>query len=116
MIDRAEEAPPVKPPRALKIAHATFEVRADALTCEGHGAAGITQGDRRLILFRDDLPADKVREVVLHEALHAAVAACGRPDLFASEDAEEAVVHALTGPVLDLIRRNPSFLDFLREA
>lgn len=106
----------MRPPRALKMGHATFDVQPGRQECEDSGANGLFLGDRRRIVYRDDLPADKVREVVLHEALHAAVDVCGRTDLFADDAAEEAVVHALTGPVLDLIRRNPRLLDFLREA
>lgn len=101
-------------PKAVKISHATFDVIADPSECEVVGSNGHCHGDRRRIAYRDDLPVDKVREVLLHETLHAAFAVCGRADLFKDDDAEEAVVHALTGPLLDLLRRNARLVEFWR--
>lgn len=101
------------PPRSLRVAHATYTLRPDRAECEAVGSNGHFLGDARRIAYRDDLPADKLREVLLHEALHATFDACGQPTLFGDVEDEERVVHALTGPLLDLLRRNPRFVEFL---
>lgn len=104
----------MRPPRLLRIAHASFAIVTDRAACDETDTDGLFWAGRRRIAYRPGMPADRRREVVLHEALHACVEVSRGHGLDA--DAEEAVVDALTGPLLDLLRGNPAFLDYLREA
>jgi len=62
---------------------------------------------------------DMMREVLLHEILHAAVAtaavgpALGRVK---KRDIEETAVAAIAGPLLGALRDNPGLADYLRAA
>lgn len=102
----------MRAPRHLEIAHATFSIRPDRAACDADDADGLFVASARRIAYRPGMAADRRREVLLHEALHACVEVSRGHGL--DYDAEEAVVDALTGPLLDLIRRNPDFLEFLR--
>jgi len=58
--------------------------------------------------------AGYVREVVLHESLHALMSTAGLYDELGS-DVEEKVVNRLSPLLLDLLRRNPMLVVYLRD-
>jgi hypothetical protein len=72
------------------------------------GANGETYRESCRILIADNLATSIEREVVLHESLHALYGATNLDG-----DQEEATVQALTAPLLDLLRCNPSFVSYL---
>ena len=72
------------------------------------GANGETYRQLCRILIADHLSFTIEREVVLHETLHANFGATNLDG-----DTEETVVTALTAPLLDLLRSNPSLTDYL---
>ena len=76
------------------------------------GSNGHFVTDSRRIVFAPGLVPNKEREVLLHETLHAII------DVALLEwegAAEEAVVKAITGPLLNLIRQNKAFIAYLQE-
>ena len=72
------------------------------------GANGETYRQLCRILIADHLSYTIEREVVLHECLHSLVGATNL-----SGDDEEDIVTALTAPLLDLLRSNPSPTSYL---
>lgn len=104
------EAKPPPLPTQLRIAHATFTVKVDNKACAAQEANGTTVIDEREITVRDDLPVDKLREVLLHETLHG----CFNAGALALPNAqEERLVGAITGPLLQTLRDNPDLVAFL---
>lgn len=103
--------PATRPPRRLTIGHATFTVRADVALCDENNADGLMDGGGRQIIYRPGMAPDRRREVLIHEALHACVEVSRGHGL--DVDTEEAVVDAVAGAVLSLIRNNPDFLTYL---
>lgn len=101
----------MRPPRELHVAHATFSITVDRQACDAEDSDGLFMAGARRIVYVPGMPLDRRREVLLHEALHACVEVSRGHGL--DLDAEEAVVDALTGPLLDLLRRNPDFVRFL---
>lgn len=106
----AESSPP-RPPAALVVAHTSYTVTLDEAECEQQNADGLTWYGQRRIVLRPGMALDREREVMLHEALHACVGAARGHGL--SDAAEERAVDALTGPILDLFRRNPKLREYL---
>jgi len=99
------------PPASVVIAHATWDVEYNDAECAAMGSDGHTLVGGRRIALKSDLCLDREQEVMLHEALHACI---GATTLELDEDDEESLVNTLTGPVLDLIRRNPDLVEYLR--
>jgi hypothetical protein len=105
-----EPSSPREVPEQLWIAHTAYDVAYSDDECDALGSDGHILIGARRIAIRSTLHADREREVVLHEALHACI---GVTRLGLSDDDEETYVDALTGPLLDLIRRNPGLVEFL---
>lgn len=80
----------------------------DELLDEAGGAHGVTVPRRHLIAVDGTLEGTSLAEVLLHELLHACLAGHTMDD-----EAEEAVVNAAAGPLLDALRRNPGLVRVL---
>lgn len=69
------------------------------------------------IVLSPDLAPDVMADTVLHEIMHACAYFAGLTGgsmPLEDEDAEELVVSALSTALLDVIRRNPDLVDYLR--
>lgn len=109
----------VKPPSSIRIGYATYRVQEDRDRCDDESVEGMSNGNQRLILLRGDRPYDSAADTVLHEVLHQCLHVAG---LQAStlvgkgvtgEDAEEMVVRAMSGMLLDTLRENPELVRYL---
>jgi len=100
----------VRPPKKIRVGHMTLAVDYNDDECDALGSDGHTLIGARRIALRSYMSPDREREVMLHESLHTVVELTGMP--FKDED-EERLVSALTGPLLDLLRRNPKLVAFL---
>lgn len=107
--DDAQPATPI--PEQIRVGHTTFRVVADQARCEEHDVCGLTDGDRRTILVKPTVPPDMMRQIILHELLHAALYASGFT--FDDDTLEERVVAAMTGPLLAALRDNTELLGVL---
>jgi hypothetical protein len=74
-------------------------------------ALGHCQRDMLTITVRGNLPGDKLREVLLHEVLHAIVGS-SRMALWESDE-EERIVAQLSPVLLNVLRTNPDLARFL---
>jgi hypothetical protein len=72
---------------------------------ECHGA---TSTRRHVIVVDGSLEGTSLAEVLLHELLHACLAGATLED-----EAEEAMVNAAAGPLLDALRSNPGLVRVL---
>jgi pantoate kinase len=93
-----------------------YEVRYDpdtAALLQDEGALGDSHADRLLIRLDPSRPHTAVAETLLHELMHCAFKSTPlRTDDVLAEQ-EEAIVTALTPPMLDALRRNPALVDYL---
>lgn len=89
----------------------TLDIEADLAECMGQNSNGHYVEDARKIVVRPGLPADKEREVLLHEVLHAVVTAANLG--WEDDSDEERIVRSMTGPLLDVLRRNPALVKYL---
>lgn len=101
----------MQPPKALRIGHTIWAIGPDRRGCDALEADGFTDANTRRIGYRPGLARDRRCEVLLHEAFHAAVEVARGHGL--DYEHEELVVDALTGPLLDLLRDNPTFVAYL---
>ena len=100
-------------PSSLHVGHMSYDIDYnDEANCDELAADGFTHEGTRRIGIRPTLHPDYEREVLLHDALHACVDVTR---LGLSYKAEERIVDHLTGPLLDLIRRNPELIRFLQQ-
>lgn len=112
-------------PTKLKIGYITFTVeylRDSVWLRKGlpPGDGGQTHGAAASIKVRDatDLDEIHVREVLLHEVLHACVYASGlalEGDPRALLDIEETFVSRTAPTLLDVLRVNPGLVEYLTE-
>lgn len=89
----------------------TLAVEVNQGECDAQGASGFYVEEQRRIVLAPSNHRDKKREVLVHESLHACIDASGL--VFEDEEMEELIVHNLTGPLLDMLRRNPQYVAFL---
>lgn len=112
-----------KRPTSIKVGWATLNIvwvpEAD-WPKEDHGRCGVTrvaQGEIRLLEYDGGQEA-WYREVLIHEALHAAHVVSGlgqypSPEKTSADEREEWVTTLLAGPMLSLIRDNPEAMAWL---
>jgi hypothetical protein len=88
----------------------TFDLNYGTDECDVLGSNGHFVEDARRIVIRKNLAPDKERECVLHEVLHACFVAT---NLGLGAEGEEAIVKALTGPLLEVLRSNPTLINYI---
>ena len=106
----------MKPPAKLDVGPHTFTVTVDRDTgrqLRSYDTLGDTVISSLRIRIDDDLEPSVQRETMLHEALHALWWLTALPSNDLCDHDEEAVVKGLAAPLLDLLRRNPSLVEFL---
>lgn len=104
-------------PRVLRIGHLKFRIlwgakHVKAILPRGEEAGGAMSGTHLMIAIDPLHAEDTTRSVLIHEMLHAAFEANGYPLTYPDE---ELIVCALTGPILDAFRRNPTFAQYILE-
>lgn len=83
------------------------------------GDGGLTWSATHEIWIRtmfEDTKEDALRVILLHEILHACatVSDCGNAVTYVKpKDAEEVLIGGLSGPLLAVLRDNPSIRDYL---
>lgn len=101
----------MKPPRHVRVGAYVFTVELgdifDPASGEIH-SYGITKKAQELITLHKDQSPGNMRDTLLHELLHAACHASGAPD-------DETAIRALSGTLVDMLRRNPALVAFLVE-
>lgn len=97
-------------PKRLRVGWMTYDLSYGTDECDALNSNGHFMEDARRIVIRRYLAPDKERECVLHEVLHACFVAA---NLGLGFESEEAIVKGLTGPLLDVLRSNPTLINYL---
>lgn len=105
-------------PTRIKVGPHTYRVTASqaaldaAVRKEQADLFGYTDFGRQTITIAPDITQPKQQEVLLHEALHCITDLVGiTAELGASDD--EKYVNRIAPAILDMLRRNPAFVDYL---
>ena len=92
--------------------HKSASLLLDPEDMDTAGALGSCDRDALAIVLRETLVPGKMREVLLHEVLHAIVGAFGFP--FEDRDGEERLVRQLAPALLGTLRANPDLVEYLQ--
>lgn len=98
-------------PKRLKIGPYDYKVQPHVFDDGDYGECDC----KKLVIRVDTSTAPgTVRDTIVHEALHALLDLVGFGKRL-TEEAEEDLVRSLSPALLDLLRRNPSLVDFILE-
>lgn len=103
----------MRPPKTLRVGTFKFDVVMDPTLAEER-AAGRMKFIAQEILLQPGQAPDYERDTVLHESIHAVIAAVGFTNWF-PEDKEEELVRTLSPLILQLLRDNPRLVAYLTE-
>lgn len=111
----ADRSPPI--PDTVEVGPLVYALITDELELRRREAGaeplrGECSTDRLRIVLDVELPIARIRQVVLHELLHAVYESTGLGAEL-GDKAEEAQIARLTNPLLDLLRRNPTLVAYL---
>ena len=110
-------------PQRIIIGHLRYQVDVDQAAIDKANAesksdyAGFSQASKQIIVLRPENPPDFQAETLLHEVIHQCLRVAGcDPDEDAQaglKDIEEHTIKAMSGPLLDTLRRNPDLVAYL---
>lgn len=107
-------------PKLIKVGHLRVSVVYQKGFSASAGVNGAYGADTQTVIIDPSLGPDQERETLIHEALHAIMAACGLDLLFKeaekaldTKEFEEQVVNNMSSRLLELLRDNPNLLRFL---
>lgn len=104
-----------RPPKTFQLSAKTWTITHDD-RLDDDGEVGNHHGYRCAITYSDQPDIQQLRDVILHECMHALMYETGVG--FELKDApedvtEERVVRAITTALLAMLRQNPKLVDFL---
>jgi hypothetical protein len=110
-------------PATVTIGHLRYRIDVDRAAIDKASVkarctlAGVSNSSEQRIALHPDNAPDYQAETLLHELLHQCLRVSGcDPDQDAKvnlEDVEERAVRSMSGPLLDLLRRNPDLVVYL---
>lgn len=96
-------------PRKVKVGSHTYTIVRKSAKDMPPDQLGDCDFNKLEIQILQKLPPDKLREVALHEIIHT----CTYPNLVDKTDIDEAFVEMIAPNLMNVLRENPKFVEFL---
>jgi len=94
----------------IRIAGLTFSLEVDNLSMSEEQLFGQTSHVQQRIIYSDAVPVDRQKQSILHEVIHAVMAAYGPPD---GARENEDIARALGRGLHQVFVDNPDLVEFL---
>jgi hypothetical protein len=103
----------VKPPKSLKICGSKWDIQYVDGLLGSWGMHGRTEPSQQAILIGTDQHPQQLKRTLLHEALHACLAASSGHGL--GYETEETLIRCLEPALMSLLKDNPQLVEVLTQ-
>lgn len=103
-----------RPPAHIQVGARDYLIEISAESTQALDCLGATMGQYSLIVLSPNQDYQSLREVTMHELIHAmSYDVDGGSATFLDDETEERVCRHLAGRIVDLLRRNPQLVAYL---